>query len=158
MAYILLYVDDIILTASSNALRCSIIALLSYEFAMKNLGRLNYFLGIVVTIHKGGMFLSQRNYTVEIIERAGMSSCKPTLTPIYSKPKLSANSNKSCRGPSYLTFTRPNISYAVQQICLHMHNSRIDHFNALKRIIRYVKGTLDHGLHLYPFSFSTLVS
>ena len=100
MAYILLYVDDIILTASSNALRCSIIALLSYEFAMKNLGRLNYFLGIVVTIHKGGMFLSQRKYDEEIIERVGMSSCKPTLTPIDSKPKVSAHSNVPYADPT----------------------------------------------------------
>ena len=100
MAYILWYVDDIIFTASSDALRCSIIALLSYEFAIKNLGRLNYFLCIVVTIHKGGMFLSQRKYTDEIIERAGMSSCKPTLTPIDSKPKVSANSNSPYVDPA----------------------------------------------------------
>ena len=57
MAYILLYVDDIILTASFDALRCSIIALLSSDFSMKDLGRLTYFLGIAVTRHKGGMFL-----------------------------------------------------------------------------------------------------
>ena len=67
---------------------------------MINLGRLNYFLGIAVTIHKGGMFLSQRKYTDEIIERAGMSSCKPTLTPIDSKPKVSANSNSPYVDPA----------------------------------------------------------
>ena len=59
MAYILLYVDDFILTASSDALRCSIMALLSSEFAMKDLGPLNYFLRIAVTRHMDGMFLSQ---------------------------------------------------------------------------------------------------
>ena len=100
MTYILLYVDDIILTTSSDALRCSIIALLSYEFSMINLGRLNYFLGIAVTIHKGGMFLSQRKYDEEIIERVGMSSCKPTLTPIDSKPKVSAHSNVPYADPT----------------------------------------------------------
>lgn len=57
MAYILLYVDDIILTASLDSLRCSIMALLASEFAMKDLGPLNYFLGIAVTRHKNGMFL-----------------------------------------------------------------------------------------------------
>ncbi|KAL3338038.1 hypothetical protein AABB24_030290 [Solanum stoloniferum] len=168
MAYILLYVDDIILIASSDALRCSIMALLSSEFPMKDLGLLNYFLGIAVTRHKGGIVLSQRKYAEEIIERASMSSCKSTLTPIDSKPKVSANSSAPYADPTlykslagalqYLTFIRPDISYVVQQICLHMHNPRIDHFNALKRIIRYVKGTLDHGLHIYPSSFSTLVS
>lgn len=58
MAYILLYVDDIILTASSYALQCSITDLLSSKLSMKNLGPLNYFLGIAVTRHKGGMFFS----------------------------------------------------------------------------------------------------
>ena len=62
MAYLLLYVDDIILTTSSDDLRCSIMALLNSEFAMKDLGPLNYFLGIALTRHKGGMFLSQRKY------------------------------------------------------------------------------------------------
>jgi len=62
MAYILLYVDDIILTASSNELRQSIISLLSSEFAMKDLGPLSYFLGIAVTRHSGGLFLSQKKY------------------------------------------------------------------------------------------------
>lgn len=124
MAYILLYVDDIILTTSSDALRCSIMALLSSEFAMKDLGSLNYFLGIAVTRHKGGMFLSQRKYAEEIIERAGMSSCKPSTTPVDTKSKVGATSSATFDAPTlyrslagalqYLTFTRPDISYAVQ--------------------------------------------
>lgn len=58
----------------------------------------------------------------------------------------------------YLTFTRPNISYAVQQVCLHMHAPYDSHMHALKRIIRYVKSTLEHGLHLDRSSISSLVS
>lgn len=168
MAYILLYVDDIILTTSSDALRCSIMDLLSFEFAMKDLGPLNYFLGIAVTRHKGGMFLSQRKYAEEIIERAGMSSCKPSTTPVDTKSKVSATSSATFDDPTlyrslagalqYLTFTRPDISYAVQQVCLHMHDPRVDHMSALKWTIRYVQGTLDFRLHLYSSSTSTLVS
>ena len=168
MAYLLLYVDDIILTASSNALRCSIMSLLSSEFAMKDLGPLNYFLGIAVTRHKGGLFLSQRKYAEEIIDRAGMSTCKPSQTPVDTKPKVGATTSAFFDDPSlyrslagalqYLTFTRPDISYAVQQVCLHMHAPRVDHMSALKRIIRYIQGTLDFGLHLYPSSISSLVA
>ncbi|KAK9137599.1 hypothetical protein Sjap_008193 [Stephania japonica] len=168
MTYILLYVDDIILTASSHALRCSIMDLLSSEFAMKDLGPLNYFLGIAVTRQKGGMFLSQCKYAEEIIARAGMSSCNPSATPVNTQPKVGATSSTVFDDPTlyrslagalqYLTFTRPDISYAVQQVCLHMHDPRVDHMSALKRIIRYVQGTLDHGLHLYPSSFSDMVS
>ncbi|GKC27532.1 ribonuclease H-like domain-containing protein [Tanacetum coccineum] len=60
-------------------------------------------------------------------------------------------------GLQYLTFTRPNLSYAVQQICLYLHDPRELHLAALKRILRYVQGTLDLGLHLYAFSTTSLV-
>jgi len=66
--YILFYVDDIILTASSDALRNTIMSKLSVEFAMKDLGPLSYFLGIFVTKHTGGFFLSQKKYAEEIVE------------------------------------------------------------------------------------------
>ena len=168
MAYLLLYVDDIILTASSDDLRRSIMDQLGAEFAMKDLGFLNYFLGIRVTKHKGGLFLSQRKYAKEIIERAGMDSCKPSSTPVDTKSKVSAtmggeyaDPTKYCRlagALQYLTFTRPDISYAVQQICLHMHSPRDVHIHALKRIIRYIQGTLHLGLHLYPSSITNIVS
>jgi hypothetical protein len=87
-AYILLYVDDIILTASSDTLRQSIMSKLSSEFAMKDLGPLSYFLGISVTRHSSGMFLSQQKYAEEIIERASMSSCKPISTQWIQKRNL----------------------------------------------------------------------
>ncbi|GAU23387.1 hypothetical protein TSUD_334350 [Trifolium subterraneum] len=93
IAYILLYVDDIILTASSDILRSSIMAQLSFEFAMKDLGPLSYFLGVSVTRHSEGLFLSQKTYAEEIIERAGMSSCKPSSTPVDTKAKLSSSSD-----------------------------------------------------------------
>lgn len=80
------------------------------------------------------------------------------LPLIYTKSKFSATSGPKVAGPhlyrslagalQYLTFTQPDICYAVQQICLFMHDPREVHFAALKRIIRYLKGTFDYGLHL----------
>ncbi|GKA10723.1 ribonuclease H-like domain-containing protein [Tanacetum coccineum] len=58
----------------------------------------------------------------------------------------------------YITFTRPDISYAVQQVCLYMHDHREPHFSALKRILRYVRGTLDYGLQLFSSSTTYLVT
>nr|GEU39280.1 ribonuclease H-like domain-containing protein [Tanacetum cinerariifolium] len=58
----------------------------------------------------------------------------------------------------YLTFTRPYISYAVQQVCLYMHDPRDPHFTALKRILRYVRGTIDHGLQLHVSSTALLTA
>ncbi|GJS02698.1 ribonuclease H-like domain-containing protein [Tanacetum coccineum] len=58
----------------------------------------------------------------------------------------------------YLTFTRLNIAYVVQQVCLYMHEPREPPFSALKRILRYVRGTLDHGLQLFSSSTTSLVA
>ncbi|KAK4365993.1 hypothetical protein RND71_013873 [Anisodus tanguticus] len=166
--YLLLYVDDIILTTSSDDLWKSIMSHLSLEFAMKDLGHLHYFLGIAVTHHSGGLFLSQKKYVAEIVERAGMSSCKPPATPVDTKSKLSDVSSNPFADHTlyrnldgalqYLTFTRPDISYVVKQVCLFMHNPMEDHMHVLKRIVRYVKGTLEFGLHLYSSPASKLVS
>ncbi|GJW97341.1 ribonuclease H-like domain-containing protein [Tanacetum coccineum] len=114
LAYLLLYVDDIILTASSITLLQHLIDSLHREFDMTDLGALNYFLGISAIRHSIG-------------------------------------------GLQYLTFTHPDLSYAVQQIFLYMHNLREPHLAALKRILRYVQGTLDLGLHLYASSTTSLL-
>ena len=168
IAYLLLYVDDIILTASSDCFRKYFMTVLGSEFAIKDLGPLSYFLGIAVTRHPHGLFLSQKQYAAKIIERAGMSNCSSCPTPVDTKSKLSANNNAPFADPTtyrslasalqYLTFTRPDISYAVQQICLHMHAPTNAHMSALKRIIRYLQGTSSHGLHLYTSSVDCLIS
>ena len=91
MAYLLLYVDDIILTASSTDLLRRIITRLSTEFAMKDLGDLSFFLGIAVTRDSKGMFLSQRQYALELLDRAHMSQCNPAWTPADTSSKLDAS-------------------------------------------------------------------
>jgi hypothetical protein len=167
-AYLLLYVDDIILTASSTALLERVITALSAEFAMTDLGELHHFLGLAVRRDSQGMFLSQTQYALEILERAGMSSCHPASTPVDTSPKLAAEAGRPVADPSayrslagalqYLTFTRPDIAYAVQQICLHMHDPRDQHLALVKRVLRYIKGTLRHGLQLTPSVTDRLVA
>jgi hypothetical protein len=61
------------------------------------------------------------------------------------------------RALQYLTFTRPDIAYVVQQICLHMHDPREPHFTAMKHILRYLRGTPDFSLLLHRSSSSNLV-
>lgn len=58
----------------------------------------------------------------------------------------------------YLTLTRPDIAYSVQQVCLHMHAPRDAHATLLKRILCYLKGTTDHGLHLCASTSPTLTA
>lgn len=167
-AYLLLYVDDILLVTSSTALRTNLMAKLSAEFAMKDLGPLSYFLGISVTRNRNTMFLSQQSYANDIISRAGMQSCNSVSTPVDTNSKLSATTGSPFHDPTmyrslagalqYLTFTRPDISYAVQQVCMHMHAPTTNHWNALKRIIRYIKGTSSLGLSLGSASSPSLVA
>ncbi|GJZ69144.1 ribonuclease H-like domain-containing protein [Tanacetum coccineum] len=166
-AYLLLYVDDIILTASSTSLLQRIISLLHAEFAMTDLGPLNYFLGISVTRTTSGIFLSQTKYATEILEQAQMLNCNPCRTPIDTEKKLGPEGSpvtdptlyRSLAGSlQYLTFTRPDLSYAVQQLCLYMHDPREPHLNAMKRVLCYLRGTTDLGLQLFRSTTSQLIA
>jgi hypothetical protein len=165
--YLLLYVDDIILTASSTELLCRTISALYREFVMKDLGPLHHFLSITVEHHPDGLFLHQRTYTLNNLKRAAMADYKPCTTPVDLQAKLADDSGppvadvslfRSIAGAlQYLTFTRPDIAYVVQQIWLHMHDPREPHLTAMKSILRYLRGTPDFGLLLRRSSSSDLV-
>nr|GEU70832.1 hypothetical protein [Tanacetum cinerariifolium] len=88
ITFLLLYVDYIVLTASSDRLLQQIIASLHREFSMTDLGALNYFLGILVTRDSSGIFLSQRKYAMEILEHARRVGYNPSRTPIDTESKL----------------------------------------------------------------------
>ncbi|KAG7599937.1 Ribonuclease H-like superfamily [Arabidopsis suecica] len=168
IAYLLLYVDDIVLTASTPALLDRIVSELSSAFDITDMGKLHHFLGIAVTYNDDGLLLSQQNYAADILHRASMTGCNPCATPVDTKTKLEATDSPPVDDPSlyrslagalqYLTFTRPDISFAVQQVCLFMHDPRVNHLNALKRILRYVKGTISYGLQIYKSSTTDLVA
>ncbi|XP_051202590.1 uncharacterized mitochondrial protein AtMg00810-like [Lolium perenne] len=167
-AFLLLYVDDIVLTASSTGLLDRIMASLRSGFAMTNMGSLHYFLGIAVTRDSSGMHLSQAKYAAEILDRAGMTACKSATTPVDTSPKLAATASPPVADPTeyrslagalqYLTFTRPDIAYAIQQVCLHMHDTCEQHLAAIKRILHYVKGTLSHGRQLHSSSPDSMIT
>ncbi|KAK1415538.1 hypothetical protein QVD17_31321 [Tagetes erecta] len=167
-AFLLLYVDDIVLTASNVQLLQSIIKTLSREFAMTDLGTLHHFLGITATRSDKGLFLSQASYTRDILHRASMTNCKPCVTPVDTSAKLSATDGavlpdatlyRTLAGAlQYLTFTRPDITYAVQQVCLFMHAPREPHFAFMKRILRYLSGTIDYGMWLVPSPIHSLTA
>ncbi|GJW98205.1 ribonuclease H-like domain-containing protein [Tanacetum coccineum] len=166
-AYLLLYADDIILTVASTSLLQRIISLLHAKFAMTDLGPLNYFLGISATRTTFGIFLSQTKYAIEILEQAQMLNYNPCRTPIDIEKKLGLEGSpvtdptlyrSLARSLHYLTFTRPDLSYAVQQLCLYMHDPREPHLNAMKHVLRYLRGTIDLGLQLLWFTTSQLIA
>jgi hypothetical protein len=130
--YLLLYVDDIILTVSSTEFLRLTVSALQYELAMKDLGPLHHFLAITVECRPDGLFLHQRTYTLDVIQRAAMVDCKACTTPVNIQARLATDFEPPVQDASqfwsiigalqYLTFTQPDIAYTLQQICLHMHD------------------------------------
>ncbi|XP_031275019.1 uncharacterized protein LOC116133454 [Pistacia vera] len=171
---LLLYVDDIILTGSSDKLINQFIVVLHTEFAIKDLGALHYFLGIEVSHVSNGLVLHQSKYAIDLLNHALMRDCKPVHTPMTQKFKTITDSTTLCDTHNYrslvgalqyLTLTRPDISFSVNYVSQFTHAPTQDHFTMVRRILRYVKGTVHHGLHfqnsstldLYAFSDVDLV-
>ncbi|XP_039778394.1 uncharacterized mitochondrial protein AtMg00810-like [Panicum virgatum] len=135
---------------------------------MTDLGDLHHFLGISVTHSSDGLFLSQRKYASDLLQRAGTAECHSTSAPVDAHTKLSATESSPVADPTeyqspvgalqYLTLTRPDLTYAVQQFFLFMHDPREPHLALVKRILRYVKGTLSAGLHISTGPVDKLVA
>ncbi|XP_043691539.1 uncharacterized mitochondrial protein AtMg00810-like [Telopea speciosissima] len=157
---LLLYVDDIILIGDNSSHPHKFIQQLSTAFAMSDLGDLHYFLGIEATKNHTGLLLTQKKYSLDLLHRIGMTGCKPCTTPVTVGSKLSFSAGESLPDPhkyrqivgalQYLTITRPDLCYAVNQVCQFMHSPTTEHLLAVKRILRYLKHTLGAGIVIRP--------
>lgn len=158
--YVLIYVDDILVTGSHSSSILGLIQSLQKEFKMKDLGDLSYFLGIHVHRTSTGMHLNQAKYIYTLLDRTNMLGAKPYSAPCVSGQKLSKLEGDPLPDPTiyrhivgalqYCTLTRPDISYSVNQLCQFLHCPTTVHFTAAKRVLRYLKGTIDHGLFFQP--------
>ncbi|PKU86279.1 Retrovirus-related Pol polyprotein from transposon TNT 1-94 [Dendrobium catenatum] len=157
--YFLVYVDDIILTGNCSKAINTLLDNLKTTFTMRDLGSLSQFLGIQTVHTTYGVHLNQSRFAQSILERAGMLNCKSVSTPSSSKISVTNDSNNSFSNPTlyrqlagclqYLTLTRPDIAYTVNKVCQHMQNPTNAHFEGLKRLLRFVHGTIHHGLPLF---------
>ncbi|GJY92328.1 retrovirus-related pol polyprotein from transposon TNT 1-94 [Tanacetum coccineum] len=99
LLYILVYVDDIIVTGNNKGTIDNIICQLGFAFALKDLGSLNYFLGIEIVPHVSGILLSQKKYILELLQSAGLSNCKPVSSPMVTSSSLSLDDSTAFSNP-----------------------------------------------------------
>ena len=137
------------------------------EFEMTDMGLLKYFLGIEVDQNENGNFFSQAKYVNELLSRFNMQDSKVEITPTVIGLKLSKEDNSKYFDPSvyksivgslmYLTATRPDIMYDVSLISRFIKKPKEAHWQAAKRILRYVKGTKRYGIFYTISECSNLV-
>ncbi|KAH9321895.1 hypothetical protein KI387_016534 [Taxus chinensis] len=129
---------------------------LKRSFDMTDLGLMHYCLGLEVWQKENHIFVSQMKYTKTILEKFRMMDCTPIATPMENRlqlsrsdpsPEVSATLYRQLIGSLiYLTYTRPDISFAVSYLSRFMQEPKICHWKAAKRILRYLKGLVDLGL------------
>ena len=151
-----LYVDDLLVTGSNARFVNKFKAEMEQVFEMTDLGEMSYFLGMEVHQKQNEIFICQQKYAKEILKKFKMEECKPTSTPMNQKEKFCKEDGaekvdeglyRSMIGClMYLTATRPDIMHVVSLLSRYMHCASEIHFQAAKRVIRYVKGTVDYGI------------
>jgi histone deacetylase 1/2 len=151
--FLLIYVDDIIVTSSSDSAISALLRTLSTDFALKDLGDLHYFLGLEVHKHSNGLLLNLEKYANDIIQRVGMQHCSPCPAPLAVNDKLlltegtplgpeDSTQYKSVVGAlQNLTLTRPDLCFSVNKVCQYLHAPTTMHWTTVKRILRYINGT-----------------
>lgn len=164
----MIYVDDIIIISSSSSTVDNLLSQLRVDFAIKDLGRLAYFLGIECHHTSHGLILCQHKYIQDLLTRTNMITSKPVSTPMLPTEKLQlkggtplsaedATRYRSAVGAlQYLLLTRPDIAFSVNHVCQFMTAPTVDHWVAVKRILRYLHGTITMGLCLTKSNSSLL--
>ena len=136
------YVDDLIITGTSQESIDAFKKQMMSTFSMSDLGLLSYYLGMEVNQREGVTTLCQSAYTIKILEQAGMKGCNPCHVPMENKLKLSKNDKsptvdatkyRSIIGSlRYLVNTRPDIAYSVGIVSRYMEAPKTSHWAAVK--------------------------
>ncbi|GJU65778.1 retrovirus-related pol polyprotein from transposon TNT 1-94, partial [Tanacetum coccineum] len=154
-----IYVDDIIFAASTPEL-CDLFAkIMCSKFKMSMMGKISFFLGLQISQSPRGIFINQSKYALESLKKYGYESCDPVDTPMVEKSKLDEDKEGKAVDPShyrgmigtllYLTASRPDLQFAICMCARYQARPTEKHLNTVKRIFRYLKGTVHRGLW-YP--------
>jgi hypothetical protein len=166
--YLLVYVDDVIVTSSCPSAVEALLKDLNSDFVLKDLGTLEYFLGVQVMKQGDGIVLCQEKYATDLLDKVGMRNCKPVVTPLSTSEKLSVEGGtrlgekdsvryRSIVGAlQYITLTRPDLSFSVNKVCQFLHAPTTLHWIAVKRILWYLCGSLKLGITFTPYNTTTI--
>ncbi|KAI5343342.1 hypothetical protein L3X38_011218 [Prunus dulcis] len=162
-----IYVDDIVYTGSSQALLAEFKEDMTAKYEMTDLGLLHHFLGMGVVQTESSIFLHQKKYASTLLSKFGLTECKSVTTPLVATEKLAKDDGSGAANEEqyrsivgsllYLTATRPDIMYASSLLARFMHCPTNRHYGTAKRVLRYIKGTLDYGLEYVKGKSSFLI-
>ena len=150
-------IDDIILIKNDEAEIGQLKTLLSKEFEIKGMGPLQYFLEIEIAWSSRGILVSQRKYTLDLIQKIRMLGCKLGDIPMEPNHKLRLLRNSKVDRERYqllvgiliyLSHTRPDTAFAVSVLCQFIHPPHEEHMEAICKILKHLKSTLGKSLLL----------
>ena len=122
---------------------------LAQRFSIKDFGPFTYFVGVEVIPYRYGILLSQQRYIMDLLAHTKMINAKPVLTPLPITPTLTLHSGSALPTPlNTEPLSQPNISFVVNKLSQFMYRSTIDDWFFVKRLLRYLCGTSNHGILL----------
>ncbi|CAL8138644.1 unnamed protein product [Prunus armeniaca] len=162
-----IYVDDIVYTGSNKELLDEFKEDMMTKYEMTDLGLLHHFLGMGVIQTESSIFLHQKKYASTLLNKFGLTECKSVTTPLVATEKLAKDDGSGAANEEqyrsivgsllYLTATRPDIMYASSLLAQFMHCPTNRHYGTAKKVLRYIKGTLDYGLEYVKGKRSILI-
>ncbi|XP_042484971.1 secreted RxLR effector protein 161-like [Macadamia integrifolia] len=165
---VVVYVDDIIFGGHNDEVCRQFAERMTTKFKMSMLGELSYFLGLQVNQQQNGVFISQANYIKEMLKKFMMEDSKPISTPMVVGCKFSSSDESSSVDQTlyrttigsllYLTASRPDILQAVCLVAQFQGSPKETHLVALKKIFRYLRGTMEYSLWYPKIESFTLIA
>ncbi|KAL7589888.1 hypothetical protein Lser_V15G40189 [Lactuca serriola] len=156
VSIVLVYVDDLIIIGDLDEVIVQLKENVCTRFHMKDLGKLRHFLGLEIEYEVGDIILHQQKYSSDLLKHFGMFNCKPAVSPRDTNAKLYVDVGRKLEDETmyrklvgnliYLTLTRAYIAFVVGVLSRYMQNPRKPHLDAFRRVLRYIKATMNYGV------------